>query len=68
MEQATYHVSGMTCDHCVRAVSAEVTKLEGVTGVAVDLPSGTLTVTSDKPLDFAAVSAAVDGAGYDVSV
>ena len=52
MASATYRVTGMTCGHCVRAVSAELTGLGGVTGVSVDLvPGGTsaVTVTSEAP-------------------
>lgn len=66
MTSATYRVTGMTCDHCVRAVTEEVSKLAGVTDVAVDLSSGTVTVSSDNPLDEAAVKAAVDEAGYEL--
>jgi copper chaperone CopZ len=66
MASATYQVSGMTCEHCVRAVSAELTGLAGVTGVSVDLvPGGTsaVTVTSEAPLAGQAVAAALDEAG-----
>jgi copper ion binding protein len=66
MTTATYRVTGMTCDHCVRAVSEEVGRLTGVTGVAVDLASGTVTVSSDAPLDRDAVRAAVGEAGYQL--
>ncbi len=66
MTSVTYQVSGMTCEHCVRAVTAELTALAGVTGVSVDLvPGGTsaVTVTSAAPLDGQAVAAALDEAG-----
>ena len=66
MASATYRVTGMTCGHCVRAVSAELTGLGGVSGVSIDLvPDGTsaVTVTSDKPLAERAVAAALDEAG-----
>ena len=66
MASATYRVTGMTCGHCVRAVSAELTGLGGVTGVSVDLvPGGTsaVMVTSEAPLDGQAVAAALDEAG-----
>ncbi len=63
----TYIVTGMTCGHCVRAVTEELTKVDGVTGVEVDLDSGRVTVASDRPVDDAAVRAAVDEAGYSVS-
>jgi copper chaperone len=64
MTTSTYTVTGMTCGHCVNAVSAEVGKLPGVSDVAVDLAAGTVTVTSEAPLAPQAVRAAVDEAGY----
>jgi copper chaperone len=63
----TYTVTGMTCSHCVNSVSTEVQQIPGVTDVQVDLASGAVTVVSDQPLDDAAVSAAVDEAGYEVA-
>jgi len=60
----TFAVTGMTCDHCVRAVTAEVAQIDGVTAVTVDLPTGRVSVDSDQPIDPAAVAAAVDEAGY----
>jgi copper chaperone CopZ len=54
----------MTCGHCVNAVSGEIGALPGVTAVDVDLASGLVTVTSEQPLDAAAVRVAVDEAGY----
>jgi len=62
----TYRVTGMTCEHCVAAVSGEVTKLPGVTEVQVDLDTGTVAVTSDQPLSDADVARAVDDAGYRI--
>ena len=66
MTSTTYTVSGMTCGHCVQAVSIEVGKLAGVTDVEVDLATGAVTVTSDAPLEREAVAAAVDEAGYEL--
>jgi copper chaperone len=66
MASATYKVTGMTCDHCARAVTEELTSLDGVTGVAVELVLGgvsAVTVSSDAPLSGYAVTAALDGAG-----
>ncbi|MEY2964787.1 MAG: heavy-metal-associated domain-containing protein [Candidatus Nanopelagicales bacterium] len=60
----TYRVSGMTCDHCVRAVTTELVLLPGVRSVDVDLAEGAVTVTSDGPLDLEDVREAVDEAGY----
>ena len=60
----TYTVSGMTCAHCVRSVTEEIGEIDGVTDVAVDLPTGAVAVTSDGPLDEDRVRAAVEEAGY----
>lgn len=60
----TYAVTGMTCGHCVQAVTGELTALPGVHEVNVDLPTGTVTVTSDGPLPIDEVRTAVDEAGY----
>ncbi|MCZ7379842.1 heavy-metal-associated domain-containing protein [Micromonospora sp. WMMC250] len=66
MISTTYQVQGMTCGHCVNSVSTEIGAISGVNDVAVDLASGQVTVTSEAPLDPAAVRAAVDEAGYDL--
>lgn len=59
-----YSVSGMTCGHCVKAITSEVSELEGVDNVVVTLDNGgRMAITSDSPLDFEAVKAAVDEAG-----
>ena len=63
---ATYTVSGMTCSHCVNAVSEEVGNIPGVTDVQVDLASGAVTITSGAPVEETAVQAAVDEAGYEL--
>ncbi len=67
MSTASYTVVGMTCGHCVNAVTEEVSAVPGVTGVDVDLASGGLTVTSAAPVDDTAVRAAVEEAGYEVA-
>ena len=59
-----YVVTGMTCAHCVQAVTEEVTSLPGVSDVAVDLTSGALTVHSDAIVSFRDIERAVDEAGY----
>ena len=64
MSTTTYAVTGMTCAHCVHAVTEEVTAIPGVSDVQVDLGSGALRVTSETPVDEGAVRAAVDEAGY----
>jgi copper ion binding protein len=63
MSTTTYQVTGMTCGHCVQAVTTEVTAIDGVTDVQVDLESGRVDVTGENVTDEA-VRAAVDEAGY----
>lgn len=66
MSTSTYTVAGMTCEHCVRSVTEEVSDVSGVTDVQVDLGTGALSVSSDAPVDDAAVRAAVAEAGYQI--
>ncbi len=66
MTTSTYTVKGMTCGHCVNAVSTELGKLPGVSAVDVDLATGAVTVSSSGPLALADVGAAVDEAGYEL--
>jgi copper chaperone len=67
MDQRTYTVNGMTCDHCARSVSEEVGAVGGVSDVAVELTSGRLTVSGERFADDA-VHAAVAEAGYAVAL
>jgi len=67
MTTATYTVQGMTCGHCVSSVKEEVAEVAGVDAVDVDLASGALTVTSEQPVDAAAIRAAVEEAGYQLA-
>jgi copper chaperone CopZ len=63
---AMYSVEGMTCEHCVRSVTEEVSEVAGVEAVEVDLASGRL-VVHGASVDDTAVRAAVDEAGYAVA-
>jgi copper chaperone CopZ len=63
---STYYVLGMTCGHCVGAVTDELSALPGVSHVGVALEAGgtsTVRVTSSTPLSEAKVAAALDEAG-----
>lgn len=69
MVTTEYIVRGMTCAHCVNAVTEEVTAIPGVTDVSITLVEGgdsTVSVVSDQDLDSNAVRAAVDEAGYEL--
>ena len=64
---SSYTVTGMTCDHCVTAVTSELAGLDGVQDVQIDLGTGRVTVTSAAPLSDESVRAAVDEAGYELA-
>ncbi|WP_159803342.1 heavy-metal-associated domain-containing protein [Arthrobacter zhaoguopingii] len=67
MTTTTVSISGMTCGHCVDAVTSELQSLEGVQGVEIDLNKkgiSTATVTSAGPLAPASIGEAVAEAGY----
>jgi copper chaperone len=63
----TYDVVGMTCDHCVRSVTTEVSALEGVCEVQVDLGAGKVHVTAHQPLATEQLREAVEEAGYQLA-
>jgi copper chaperone len=70
MTTTTYIVSGMTCGHCVSAVSDEISDLPGVHDVTIQLVPGgasSVTVTSEVPLSEETVREAVDEAGYELT-
>ena len=63
----TYTVTGMTCGHCVSSVTEEVQEISGVEKVDIVLETGSLTITSDEPVEDAAVRTAVEEAGYQLA-
>ena len=66
MVQQTFQVTGMSCQHCIDAVSSELSSIAGVSEVQVDLEASTATVVSDNALDRVVVAAAIDAAGYEL--
>lgn len=66
MPETTFHVVGMTCEHCVSAVREEVGRIDGVSEVAVDLDAAKITVTSSRPVSDTDVRSAVEEAGYEL--
>jgi copper chaperone CopZ len=63
-QSVTYTVPGMTCDHCKKAVSTELSSVSGVTEVDVDLKTKLVRV-SGEGLDDAVLRAAIEEAGYE---
>jgi len=64
MSTRTFSVPDVSCDHCVRAITDEVSPVDGVESVAVDIEAKTVTVVGGE-LD--PIVAAIDEAGYDVA-
>ena len=64
----TYTVTGMTCGNCAHHVHEEVSEIDGVKAVNVDLDGASMTVESDSEIDFASIEAAVAEAGDKYSV
>lgn len=65
-----YLVEGMTCSHCVSSVTEELTAIDGVERVAVELRAGAasvVTVTSSRPVSDDAVRTAVEESGYSLA-
>lgn len=67
MTESTFTVVGMTCGHCVQSVTEEVGQISGVSEVAVDLPTGAVTVSSTAAISTDQVRAAVEEAGYQLA-
>lgn len=65
MAERTYTVSGMTCGHCVGAVTREISQVGGVGAVEVALATGRVRVTGDGFADEQ-IREAVDEAGYEI--
>lgn len=66
MTELEYKVPDVSCDHCVNAITTEVTKLTGVSTVHVDLEAKRVTVQG-TPLDDTAIREAIDEAGYNIA-
>ena len=65
-DHSAYNVTGMSCEHCVAAVSTKVGELPGVSGVDVDLATGVVIVRGSS-VDGEAVRVAVEAAGYGLA-
>jgi copper chaperone CopZ len=69
MTNTTINVDGMTCGHCVNSVTEELSKINGVTSVNIDLHEGEASpvqITSDNEIGDADIAAAVEEAGYTI--
>ncbi len=64
--QETIMVKGMSCQHCVKVVSAILGGLDGVSGVVVDLASGQVTFKAEVAIDRQLLAHKLDDAGYEL--
>ena len=60
-------ITGMSCHHCVMAVTKALNSIDGVADVTVDLATGKATFEETKPVDMEAIAAAIRKAGYDLA-
>jgi copper chaperone CopZ len=67
MTTQTIEVRGMTCAHCVRAVTSELDKIDGVSDIAIDLTTGVVTFASVAAVPSETLAAAIDEAGYELA-
>ncbi|MDT7559147.1 MAG: hypothetical protein QOE32_7369 [Pseudonocardiales bacterium] len=65
--RTTVTVTGMTCEHCARSVTEELSAVNGVHTVEVTVSSGKVTISSDRELSGAEIASAVDTAGYSLA-
>lgn len=69
MTTTTVKATGLTCNHCALSVTEEVSEVEGVEAVSVDVVKGgesTVTIEHDAPISDTAVHAAIAEAGFEV--
>jgi len=67
MNTHVYSVPGVSCEHCVKAITTEVTKLAGVRTVDVDLVAKKVTIVANDEVADSALRAAIDDAGFDIA-
>ncbi len=67
MSKRRYTVLGMACDHCAASVTETLEHLPGVTAIAVDIDTDSVTVISTSDLDSADIRTSVEAAGYELS-
>jgi copper chaperone len=65
--RTTVTVTGMTCEHCARSVTEELSAVSGVLSVDVTLSSGTVIISSDRELSGVEIAGAVTEAGYELA-
>ena len=63
----TIKISGMSCQHCVMAVTKALSGIDGIKDVRVDLEKGEATFTEEKSVDQALIRERIVKAGFDIA-
>lgn len=67
MTTQTYQVPDVSCDHCVRAITYELSRLAGVERVGVDIATKVVTVDHDGSVSDGQLRQGIEEAGYDIA-
>ena len=68
MSERQYQVPGISCEHCVRAITNELSEIDGVEVVSVSIPDKLVTIQQDDAVADAAVIAGISEAGFDETI
>ena len=63
----TINVQGMSCEHCVQAVTTALKNIPALENITVDLKTGTAAFTSSSPVDMDAIHAAIQAVGFETA-
>ncbi len=67
MVEKAFIVPDVSCEHCVRAITSELTQIDGVEQVSVDIPTKVVTVRASDAVTDAVLVAGLSEAGYEVA-
>lgn len=67
MVEKTYFVPDVSCDHCVSAIKSELTQIDGIQYVEVDIPTKIVTVRASDAVTDAVIVAGLSEAGYEIA-
>lgn len=67
MAERVYNVPDVSCEHCVSAITKELTQIDGVQNVQVDLETKQVTVVADDSVAEQQIREGIDEAGFDIA-
>ena len=67
MAERVYNVPDVSCEHCVNAITKELTQIDGIQNVQVDLETKKVTVVSDESVAEQRIREGIDEAGFDIA-